>query len=120
MNTKLPDDPPLVRLTPKIEFVTLLIKEELKNLKFINDLDKAGIDASAYLVDFSTSILSMLKFSNNITDDFWNWYLTRQNQLVKNIDPKDDNQCLQQAFNFYVDLVIKKRTLDQAVNKQRS
>ena len=110
MSTKLPDYPPLVRLTAKIEIVMLLIKEELKNLKFINDLDKAGVDASACLVDFSTSILSMLRFGNNLTDEFWNWYITRQNQLVKNIDPKNDNQCLQQAFNFYVDLVIKKKS----------
>lgn len=39
------------------ELAISLIKAELHNLKFINDLNRAGVDASTHLLDFSVLIL---------------------------------------------------------------
>ncbi|MCG8321576.1 MAG: hypothetical protein MI921_18885 [Cytophagales bacterium] len=51
-------------------------------------------------------------FDGNLTDEFTEWYFDRQTQLVENIDPENDKELLEQAFNFYVDLMVKKRELD--------
>ena len=51
-------------------------------------------------------------FDNNLTNEFKEWYFDRQNKLVERMDPKNDKELLEQAFNFYADLIIKKRELD--------
>lgn len=91
------------------EFAISLIKEELQNLKFINDLNRAGIDASAHLSDFSPLILEVTGFGHKTSDEFYEWYVNRQNKLVENIDPEDDKEFRERAFKFYVDLMVKKR-----------
>ena len=111
MKIKIPKNPPLVNLPPKVELTILLIQSELKNVKFTNDLNKKGFDPCAGILDFSTLIWSIMGFDGNLTDEFTEWYFDRQTQLVKNIDPENDKELLEQAFNFYVDLVIKKRGL---------
>lgn len=93
------------------EFVISLIKEELHNLKFINDLNRAGIDASTHLSDFSTLILEVIGFGHKASDEFYEWYVNRQNELVENIDPGNDKEFRERAFKFYVDLMVKKRGL---------
>ena len=95
------------------EHAITLIKAELQNLKFINGLDSAGIDASAYMLDFSSLILEMLGFKHETSDEFYEWYFCHQNKLVKNIDPENDKEFQERAFDFYVDLVVKKRELDR-------
>ena len=112
MKIKFPKNPPLVTLPPKAELAILLIKAELKNLKFINDLNKKGIDASASLSDFSALIFSIIGFDGHLSDDFYEWYLHHQIKLTENIDPLNDKELQKQAFNFYIDLVIKKREWD--------
>ena len=52
-------------------------------------------------------------FDNNLTNEFKEWYFDRQTRLIENIDPKNDKELLKQAFNFYVDLVIKKREMER-------
>ena len=86
-----------------IEIALFLIKVELQNLKFINDLNKAGVDASTHLLDFSTLILEIMDFGHETSGAFEEWYFNRKN----------DKELLEQAFNFYVDLVVKKRELEQ-------
>ena len=80
-------------------------------MKFINDLNKAGVDARTHLLDFSTLILEIMDFGHETSDAFEEWYFNRQNKLIENIDPKNDKELLRQAFNFYVDLEVKKREL---------
>ena len=112
MKIKFPKNPPLVTLPPKAELAILLIKAELKNLKFINDLSKKGIDASANLSDFSALIFAIIGFDGRLTDELYEWYLHHQIKLTENIDPMNDKELRKLAFSFYVDLVIKKRESD--------
>ena len=95
-----------------VELALSLIKAELQNLKFINDLNRAGVDASTHLLDFSALILEIMGFDHDTTDQFYEWYSHRQRMLVENIDADDDKTFRERAFDFYVDLVVKKRELD--------
>lgn len=112
MNIEFPYYPPIVKLPPKVELIILLIKEELKNVRFINNLENAGIDASICTVDFSVLISRLMEFKNSNADEFFEWYFTCQNKLVENIDPDDGEKIMEQAINFYFELVAKKRELD--------
>ena len=94
------------------EFAISLIKEELHNLKLINDLNRAGIDASIHLSDLSALILEITGFTEHKTsDEFYTWYTNCQNKLVENIDPKGAKECRERAFDFYIDLMAKKREI---------
>ena len=115
MKIKIPKNHLLVNLPPKVELAIFLIKLELKNVKFTNDLNNKGIDTYAGFLDFSTLISVIMGFDNNLPDDFKEWYFDRQTQLVENIDPENDKELLEQAFNFYVDLVVKKREVNTRV-----
>ena len=94
------------------ELAISLIKAELHNLKFINDLNRAGVDASTHLLDFSALILEITGLDCDTDDEFYEWYFNRQRKLVENIDPENDKEFRERAFDFYVDLVVKKRELD--------
>ena len=109
MKIKIPKNLRLVNLSPKIEFTLFLIQSELKYVKFTNDLENKGIDTYTGFLDFSALISAIMGFDNNLTNEFKEWYFDRQTQLVKNIDSENDKEFLEQAFNFYVDLVVKKR-----------
>ena len=115
MKIKFPKNLRLINLPPKIELTVFLIKLELKNVKFTNDLNKKGFDPCTGILDFSKLISSIMGFDDNFTEEFAEWYFDRQTQLVKNIDPENDKELLEQAFNFYVDLVVRKRGLDAGV-----
>ena len=112
MKIKIPKNLRLINLPPKIELTVFLIKLELKNVKFTNDLNNKGIDTYAGFLDFSALISAIMGFNKNFTDEFREWYFDRQTQLVERIDSGDDKKFLEQAFNFYVDLAVKKRELD--------
>ena len=111
---------PLVKLPPDVELIIFLIKSELINVKFTNDLNNKGFDPCAGILDFSILISSFMGFEDNLTDEFTEWYFDRQTQLVEYIDLENDKELLEKAFIFYVDLVVRKRALDRDVNKQRS
>ncbi|MDN5210478.1 hypothetical protein QQ020_00415 [Fulvivirgaceae bacterium BMA12] len=99
----------LVNLPPNVELIVFLIKEELKNVKFTNDLSRAGVDTCIGFLDFSPLISAIIGFENSPSDEFTEWYFERQTELVENIDVRNDQELLEQAFNFYVDLLVKKR-----------
>lgn len=113
MNINFPYYPPIVKLPPKVELIILLIKAELKNVKFLKNLANAGIDASICTVDFCVLISRLMEFKNSNEDEFFEWYFTRQNKLVENIDPDDGAKIMEQAINFYFELVAKKREIDE-------
>lgn len=106
-------------MVDRVEFALSLIKAELQNLKLISDLNRTGIDASTHLLDFSTLILEIMGFDHDTTDHFYEWYSHRQRMLVENVDADDDKAFLERAFNFYVDLAIKKRDLDRGPRNYR-
>ncbi|MCG8320645.1 MAG: hypothetical protein MI921_14160 [Cytophagales bacterium] len=80
-------------------------------MKFSNNSNNKGIDAYTGFLDFSPLISAIMGFGNNLTNEFKEWYFDRQTKLVEKIDPKNDKELLEQAFNFYVDLVVKKREM---------
>lgn len=109
-NKALPLENPLpVRLPPKVELAISLIKAELKNLRFINDILRQGIDASSRLWDFGELILELANLDTDATDALNEWYFARQTQLIKNIEAGDDEGFSAAAFEFYIDLVMKQR-----------
>ncbi|MCG8320421.1 MAG: hypothetical protein MI921_13025 [Cytophagales bacterium] len=112
MKIKFPENQLLASLPPKVELAIFLIKEELKNVKFINDLQATGTDASIGLLDLSPLISAIIGFKNNLTDEFREWYFDRQTELVASTDVQNDKELLEQAFNFYVDLVVKSHEWD--------
>ena len=112
MRIKFPENQRLVGLPPKVELAVFLIKEELKNMKFINDLQAAGTDASVGLLDLSTLISAIVGFKGDLNDEFNEWYFDRQTRLASYFDSGNEKELLEQAFNFYVELVIKKQEWD--------
>ena len=112
MKIKIPENQPLVSLPSKVEIAIYLINEELKSVKFTNDLHKRGTDASAGILDLTPLTSTIMGFGDNLTDEFREWYFDRQSQLVEAIDWEDDKKLLEKAFDFYVDLIIKIRELD--------
>ena len=113
MKIEISEPPQLINLPPKVELTIFLIKSELKNVKFTNDLNNKGIDAYAVFLDFSALISAIMGFENGLSDEFKEWYFDRQTKLVENIDPENDEEFLEQAFNFYIDLMMKKRRFDR-------
>ena len=117
MKIEISESPQLINLPPKVELTIFLIKSELKNVKFTNDLENKGVDSYAGFLDFSTLISAIMGFEYDYTDEFKEWYFDQQTKLVENIDPENEKELLEQAFNFYVDLMVKKRELDIGVRQ---
>ena len=117
MKIKIPKNSPLVNLPPKIELTIFLIQSELKNVKFTNDLESKGVESYAGFLDFSTLISAIMGFEYNSKNEFKEWYFDQQTKLVENIDPENEKELSEQAFNFYVDLMVKKRELDIGVRQ---
>ena len=109
MKIKFPENQRLVNLPPKVELAIFLIKEELKNVKFINDLQSTGTDASIGLLDLSPLISAIIGLKGSQTDEFSEWYFDHQTRLASYFDLENEKELLEQAFNFYVDLEVKKR-----------
>lgn len=116
MKVKIPESPLSIGLPPNAKLAISLIKEELRNLKFINDLYKTGVDATTGLLDFSGSILEIMGFDAMLADELSEWYYSQQNKLVKNVDINNEEDFKEQAFNFYIDLLVKKRERDERNN----
>ena len=115
MKIEIPENLQLTNLPPKIELTVFLINLELKNVKFTNDLNNRGIDTYAGFLDFSALISAIMGLDKYFTDEFREWYFDRQTQLVESVSLEDDKDMLEKAFDFYVDLVVKKRGLDEMV-----
>ena len=103
------ENPLPVRLPAKVELAISLIKAELKNLRFINDILQQGIDASSRLWDFGELILGLTGLDTDPTDGLNEWYFARQTQLIKSIEAGDEEGFSAAAFDFYIDLVMKQR-----------
>jgi hypothetical protein len=107
MEIKLTGNPPLVKLPNKIDLTLFLIREELKNKKFTNDLEKIGFDLTFFSSDFSRIICSQIGL-HNLTEEFYEWYDNKINDFCKEINLSDGLKLTEEAFNFYVILMVKK------------
>ena len=116
MKVKTNESPPTIHFPPNAKLAISLIKEELRNLKFINDLYKTGVDATTGLLDFSGSILEIMGFESKLADELSEWYYNQQNKLVKNIDINNEEDFKERAFSFYIDLLVRKREWDERNN----
>lgn len=116
MKIEFPKNKRLVNLLQEVELSVFLIMQELKNLKFINELDKADVDASAGILDFSPLILAIMDLGDNLSDEFHEWYYNRQEELSSSLDPGNEKLLLERAFGFYADLVVKKHEMNRGIN----
>lgn len=107
MEIKLTQNSPLVKLPEKIDFTLFLIREELKSRKFTNDLEKIGFDLTFFSSDFSRIICSLIGFQK-LSDQFYEWYDNQINDFCKEIDLSDGLKLTEEAFNFYVILMMEK------------
>ena len=112
MKINYPKNLPLVKLPQKVEFTLFLIREELKSRKFTSDIEKIGFDSTICSSDFSSLIFSSIGFDNE-SDDFYDWYFGQLDVFCKNIDLSDGATLSEEAFNFYVHLMIEKRSQEE-------
>ena len=108
MEFDLPDNLGLTRLPPRVDLIIYLIKAELKNTRFTNQLEQIGFDTSLSSLDFGGLILELAGFSNR-NDELFDWY----NQLVEDYsnrldDPADPARVNEVAFDFYNEIQKKK------------
>lgn len=112
MKLNYPKNTPLVKLPQQVEFTIFLLREELKNRKLTNDLGKIGFDSTICNSDFSDFIFSSIGLDED-SDDFYAWYLRQLDSFCKNIDLTDDLNISQEAFNFYIHLMVEKKKQDE-------
>ena len=112
MKINYPKNSPLIKLPQEVEFTIFLIREELKSRKLSNDLEKVGFDSTICSADFSSVIFSSFGF-NNESDDFFSWYVAQLDVFCKNINLLDGATLTEEAFNFYVHLMIEKRSQEE-------
>lgn len=112
MKINYPKNTPLVKLPQQVEFTIFLLREELKNRKLTNDLGKIGFDSTICNSDFSDFIFSSIGLDEG-SDDFYAWYLHQLDSFCKNIDLTDDLNISQEAFNFYIHLMVEKKKQEE-------
>lgn len=112
MKINYPINLPLVKIPQEAEFAIFLIREELKSRKLSNDLEKIGFDSIICNSDFSSLIFSSIGF-NNESDSFYEWYVNQLDVFCKDIDLSEGATLSKQAFDFYVHLMIEKRSQEE-------
>lgn len=108
MQTNFPKQPSLVKIPQAIELTIFLIQQELKSRIITKKLHQLGFDKNVCFSGFSTLIFSMMDL-NNCSDEFYQWYLNQLDVFCKDINLSDDEALTQQAFDFYVHLLMEKR-----------
>jgi hypothetical protein len=108
MKIELPKNLPLIKLPSQVELTIFLIKEELKNRKFTKGLDKVGFDTSDCSSDFSSLILALIGFKER-PDELYEWYFKLMDEFAEKIDLSDWKELNEQAFNFYIELLMEKK-----------
>jgi hypothetical protein len=109
MDITCPKNIRLVKIPQEADFVLFLIREELKSRRIKNDIQKAGFEASIRSSDFSSVIFSTIGFVNQ-SDSFYKWYNAQLDVFCKDVDLLEDDNLSKQAFDFYLHLMIEKRS----------
>lgn len=108
MQIKLPTNLRLVKLPPRSEIILYMIREELKNRKLTSGLDNLGFDSSHCSVDIGILILAFMGFESR-PDELFRWYYDTLDLYAERVDPQRNDQLNQLAFDFYIELEMKKR-----------
>lgn len=116
MEIDLPKNLSLYKLPEKAEFVLFIIREELKNRKFISALEPVGFDPSFCLHDFSTIILASCGFPYP-SEDLLIKYADMLDRHCAFFAPGDDEALKTEALNVYIELQILKRTRSQIADE---
>lgn len=108
MKINYPKHLPLAKIPQEAELALFLIQQELKSRTLTNHFNKMGFDGSICISDFSSLIFSVIGLENH-SDSFYEWYLNQLDVFCKEVDLTDGATLSNQAFEFYVHLVIEKR-----------
>ena len=112
MKINYPKNLPLVKIPQEAEFAIFLIRQELKSRTLTNSFDKIGFDGSICISDFSSLIFSVIGL-NDKSDSFYEWYFGQLDVFCKDVDLSDGATLSKQAFDFYVHLMIEKRSQEE-------
>lgn len=108
MTIEIPENLQLIKLPPSAEMTLFLIGEEMKNRRLINRLELAGFDTAFSGADLSILILSLIGFDPR-PDELYEWYTNVLNEACEKANPADTTEWKQAVFDFYMELVAKKR-----------
>lgn len=97
----------LVKLPSEVQIILYLIKEELKSHKFFSALREIGLDDSYYQSELNPIILAHfdLDDESNETMDLYFALLEKYSRIIE----PGNNSLQNEAFNFYVDLMMTKK-----------
>jgi hypothetical protein len=91
------------------QIIIHLLTEDLKSSKFLHTLEGLGLDSSSYTLDLASLILKLAGFEDP-DDSLYEWYVADCEKHLKKIELLDpSNVYKDQAFDFYVDLLVEKR-----------
>src|SRR5688572_15774738 len=82
-----------ISLLPAHEIAVYLLKAELRNRRFTEQLEHIGFDATYYSFDFGTLIL-MLAGSKGRNDEMYDWYQKRLDSYIQRVDLKNHDKVL--------------------------
>lgn len=91
------------------DLILHLIRKELQDAKFVNELNRLGFGSSIFAADLGVVILSLVGFANPI-DELWEWYFQRLNAYTEQIDLEDNASVDGLAMEFYLELKRKSTT----------
>jgi hypothetical protein len=99
MDFELPNRPGLVKLPAGLnlnaiqEVVVFLIKAELKNRKFSEQLEQLGFDPTYAALDLGTVVLQLMGFQDR-SDETYEWYQRRIEDYLPKLTLRDDDEAL--------------------------
>lgn len=108
MKIKLPTNLRLVKLPPRSEIILYMIREELKNRRLTTGLDNLGFDSSHCSLDMGILVLALMGFESR-PDRLYQWYYDTLDIYADQVDPHKNERLNQLAFDFYIEIEIKKR-----------
>jgi hypothetical protein len=114
MDLDLPGNLGLVKIPPDLslssvqEIAIFLIKAELKNRKFTEQLEQVGFDPTYSALDLGTVVLQLLGFKNR-SDETYEWYQKRVEHYLPRVILKDDGEVLNAlAIDLFKELRLKR------------
>ena len=98
---KLPTD---LQLSAEEQVAAYLLKAELKNRRFVEQLEQLGFDAGHYSFDFGTLILILVGIEGK-GDEVYDWYHQKLDAYIQQGSFKDDDSTLtNQALDFLMEI----------------
>ena len=95
------------------DLTLFLIRRELKTASFIRELSRLGFDPTAFSLDLDRAILLLAGFQDHDDDDLLNWYYRMLEVYSEKLNIKDETALYELALEFYLELRIKLKDLEQ-------